>query len=230
MSLLPARALALQHYWCLVEDTFDEDGMPVALSPLAGLAARYSLKENRQVNKKVWKLPLAGTCSFNRKPSRFWRDRLPGLEKEVEQALLAVKIELDKWQVFRLATPFAEELEVEEAETREFSSGAEERIGSPVGIELSISIESAMNALGGVLPGLRARPNVGTPYNKCVTNGPKVRGKVSIRNGMAAYLCGAGTRGLCAAAARHDRRGRRRENTSNSLSQPCTIYALTKCV
>lgn len=87
--------------------------------------------------------------------------RLPGLEGAVRLAQSAqgygwepAKVDLDKWQLFRLATPFAEELE---HEADMFEPGHDYTAGDE---ELSISVEGAMNALGAVLPGLRERPEV----------------------------------------------------------------------
>ena len=128
MALFPESDLAAQHYSCLVNGYVDDDGIPMVVSPLDGLAAR-----------------------------------LPGFEEALQTAWLGpgygwdapARIELDRWQIFRLATPFAEELEHEAAAAEEAASSAEDEHGA-----LTISVDGAIEALGGLLPGLRQRPEL----------------------------------------------------------------------
>jgi len=108
--------MAALHYECLVNGYTDADGIPMVTSPLEDLAAR-----------------------------------LPGLDQAMQDAKTSSgyewdkpEIELDRWQIFRLATPFAEQLDYEAQ-----SSGTN-----------GISVAGACDALGSLLPGLREHPEL----------------------------------------------------------------------
>lgn len=116
MSLFEERKMAALHYGCLVNGYTDTDGIPMVISPLETLAAR-----------------------------------LPEFDQAVHAATTSSgydwdkpEIELDRWQIFRLVTPFAEQLEHEAQ-----CSGND-----------SISVVGACDALGSLLPGLRQHPEL----------------------------------------------------------------------
>lgn len=88
--------------------------------------------------------------------------RLPGFEQAMYAAQNSsgrewekLEIKLDRWQVFRLAMPFAEQLEYEAQTSSDDCVGLTGESDASSGQALSISVAGACDALGSLLPGLR---------------------------------------------------------------------------
>lgn len=126
MSLFSDREMKTQHYQCLVDGYVNAEGIPMVVSPLENLTARLSGLDRA--------LYVAQNCSGYE-----WDDPV---------------IELDRWQVFRIATPFADRLEYEAdgSSDTDFDSTSDQ---GP-----SISLAGAIDALRVLLPGLRYRPEL----------------------------------------------------------------------